>query len=143
MMTDQFDSRQRQQALRLLESLAWGDMETAIHGLETALALAYEATGDAINLWEEAGEARFGDEFDLSAKQAAELTDEWRLAYVARLLATALQAYGVSPGTSPGRPPEPPWTAPPLDWNDWDSSPARLLRGLNDILYGVAPTHGA
>ena len=84
-----------------------------------------------------------GDEFDLSAKQAAELTDEWRLAYVARLLATALQAYGVSPGTSPGRPPEPPWTAPPLDWNDWDTSPARLLRGLNDILYGVGPAPGA
>jgi len=135
---NQFDWRQRRQALRLLEALAWGDMETAIYGLETALALAYEATGDAINLWEEEGEERFDDEFRLTPADVADLSDEWRLAYIARLLVTALHAYGVSPGASPGRPPECS-AGPPLDWEEDDTSPARLLRGLNDILYGVGP----
>ena len=136
---NQFDWRQRRQALGLLESLAWGDMEREIHGLETALALAYEATGDAFSLWDEAGEELFNDEFELSPEQVADLSDAWRLAYIARLLVTALHAYGVSPGTSPGRLSESPWTVPPLDWEEDDTSPARLLRGLNDILYGVGP----
>ena len=78
----------------------WGDLEQALYGLEAALALALEATGHAIQLWEgeDGGEERFGDEFALSAGQVDSLDDEWRLAYIARLLYTAAETYGVSPG---------------------------------------------
>jgi hypothetical protein len=137
----QFDRRQRELAAELVESLAWGDVERAIIGHETALALALEATGDALRLWEHEGEDRFGDEVSLSPEQVCELDDEWRLAYIARLLVTALHAYGVSPG---GRPARLLVVAglgevtPPADWQDARSSPARLLHGLNDLLYGVS-----
>ena len=52
----QFDEPQRAQVMALLETLPWGDVEREIGGLEVALALAIEATGDAIQLWEEEGE---------------------------------------------------------------------------------------
>ena len=89
----QFDEPQRAQVMALLETLPWGDVEREIGGLEVVLALAIEATGDAIQLWEEEGEECFGDEFELSADQVAALDDEWRLAYIARLLHTAAHAY--------------------------------------------------
>jgi hypothetical protein len=44
-------------------------MEYAISGPEAALALALEATGVAIDLWEAEGEDPFGDEFALSAER--------------------------------------------------------------------------
>jgi hypothetical protein len=139
MHQSQFGASQRSDAMELIESLAWGDMEDAISGLEVALALALEATGDAIRLWEAEGEERFGDEFTLSAEQVADLGDEWRLAYIARLLHTAAHSYGISPNVPPGRTNEgQPVTAPGA--NAWSSSPAQLLRGLNDLLYGVSPS---
>jgi len=135
----QFDETQRAQAIALLEDLPWGDLEQELYGLEAALALALEATGHAIQLWEgeDGGEERFGDEFALSAGQVDSLDDEWRLAYIARLLYTAAQAYGVSPGATPGRSPDGQVTSP-VSWNA-NGSIARLLRGLNEILSGVSP----
>lgn len=141
----QFNADQRTQALDLMESLAWGDMEYSIRNMEIYLALALEATGDAIELWEheDEGEERFGGEFYLSEEQVAELDDEWRLAYIARLLLSALIVYGVSPGTRPGRPGrERTSVTPPADWEERSSTPARLLRGLNDILRGLFPVGG-
>ena len=135
----QFGESQRAHALALLEDLPWGDLEQAIYGLEVALALALEAVGDAIDLWEDEGEDRFGDEFSLSAEQVDSLDDEWRLAYVARLLHTTAHSYGVSPHAPPGRSSDGPVTSP-ASWRDDGISIARLLRGLNDILYGVPPT---
>lgn len=139
MSPPQFEASQRSQVTELIESLAWGDMETAIYGLEVALALTIEATGDAIQLWEAEGEELFGDEFELSAEQVAELDDEWRLAYIARLLYTAASAYGVSPNVLPGRTREGEVVTAPTS-KAQQTSPARLLRGLNDILYGVSPS---
>jgi hypothetical protein len=133
----QFDQTQRTQALELIESLAWGDISCAIYSLEVALALALEAVGGDMNLWEAEGEERFRDEFELSSEQVASLDDEWRRAYIARLLQTAVNSYGVGPGASPGRSPE--GITSPIAWNDDSSSVARLVRGLNDILYGVTP----
>jgi hypothetical protein len=139
MRTPQFQATQSAQAMELIESLAWGDMEQAILCLEIALALALEATGDANRRWEAEGEERFGDEFKLSAEQVAELDHEWRLAYIARLLHDAAYGYGISPDVPPGRTNEgDPVTAP--NSNSASTSPARLLRGLNDILYGVSPS---
>ena len=86
-----------------------------------------------------AGEERFGDEFTLSADRVASLDDEWRLAYIARLLHSAAYLYGVSPHASPGRSADGELTSP-ISWSD-ELSLARLLRGLNDILYGVDPTN--
>lgn len=125
--------------MALLEDLLWGDLEQAIYGLEVTLVLSLEATGDAIRQWEDEGEERFGDEFSLSAEQVASLDDEWRLAYIARLLHTAAYSYGVSPRASPGRTPDGHVTSP-VSWSDQPGSIARLLRGLNDILHGVPPT---
>jgi hypothetical protein len=93
-----------------------------------ALALALEATGIAIDLWEAEGEDRFGDEFALSAEEVADLDDEWRLAYIARLLCTALGAYGVSSQGLPGRDPEGELT-PPITWTERLTSPAQLWAG--------------
>jgi hypothetical protein len=135
----QFDARQRSQATELLERIAWGDMGYAIAGLEVALALALEATGDAIRLWEEEGELRFGDEFELSAEEVAELDDEWRLAYIARLLHSASYSYGVSPGVPPGRAVDGEVVTAAASESP-ETSPAGLLRGLNDILHGISPT---
>lgn len=139
MNSAQFDETQREQALALLEELPWGDLEQELYGLEVALALALEATGDAIQQWEdEEGEERFGDEFSLSAERVDSLDDDWRLAYIARLLHTAVQAYGVFPGPKPGRGSDGQVTTP-ISWSS-NGSIARLLRGLNDILHGVAPS---
>lgn len=93
----------------------------------------------SLDRWEAEGEERFGDEFELSSEQVASLDDEWRLAYIARLLHTAALAYGVFPGASPGRASGGDVTSP-IAWDDQRHSPARLVRGLNDILYGVSPT---
>jgi hypothetical protein len=130
-------SPSEQQAIDLLEDLPWGDVEQEIYGLEVALSLALEATGAAIQLWEEEGEQRFGDEFALSADEVASLDEDWRLAYIARLLYTAANAYRVSPDALPGRSSEALATSP-LAWSEAGSI-ARLLRGLNDILHGLPP----
>src|SRR5262245_24821296 len=129
----QFDEPQQAQAMALLEGLPWGDVEQEIYGLEIALALALEATGEAIQLWEDEGEDRYGDEFSLSADQVALLDDDWRLAYVARLLHSAAHVYGVSPRALPGRSSDG-YVTSPVSWHDQAGSIARLLRGLNDIL---------
>ena len=133
----QFDEPKRAQAIALLEDLPWGDVEQEIYCLEVTLALALEATGAAIELWEQEGFHRFRDEFALSAEEVASLDDEWRLAYIARLLYTAARAYGVEPGALPGLTSEGSVTSP-LTWGE-DGSIARLLRGLNDLLYGLPP----
>ncbi len=132
----QFNDAQRTQAIDLIESLPWGDVREAIRGLEVALALALEAVGDAVDLWEEEGEERFEGEFQLSTDQVASLDHEWRLAYIGRLLRTAAYAYGVPPHGTPGRTTEGEVT-PPISWHEDAGSIARLVRGLNDILYGI------
>ena len=134
----QFGETKGKQALELIESLAWGDIEMAIYAFEVALALALEAVGpDSIGLWEAEGEERFGDEFELSVEDVVALDDDLRLAYIARLLYTAACMYGVNPSNAvPGRSPEGEVTSP-LTWGDDVDSFAELLRGLNDIRYGI------
>ena len=87
-------------------------------------------------VWEEEGEERFDGEFQLSTDQVASLDREWRLAYIGRLLRTAAYAYGVPPHGTPGRSTEGDVT-PPIAWHEDAGSIARLVRGLNDILYGI------
>jgi len=123
---EQFDAKQRASAWALIESMAWEDMDGSIRDLEAALRLALEATEDDLRRWEEdigpALEEPDFDEFSLRAQTIAELSCEDRLAYVARLLQSLALHYGVSG-----------FGAQQL--GEADSSPAALLRGLNDILW--------
>jgi hypothetical protein len=129
-MPDQLDQGQRDEACALLESMAWGDMDTAIRDLEIALRLAMEATRDDFLRWEHdlgpAFEAEGYEEFSVPpAAQVAEMPDQEKLAYVARLLRTLALSYGVSAEFGGAR--------TGLVGEASRTSPATLLRGLNDI----------
>ena len=71
----QFDETQRAQAIALLRISRGAISSRSSMASKPALALALEATGHAIQLWEDeaAGEERFGDEFELSAEQVDSL----------------------------------------------------------------------
>ena len=92
----QFDPDQRRRALELIESLPWGDVEGHLVSMERALELLMEATAAEFERWEREGEHHFGDdEFGLSEDQVESMDDEWRLAYVARLVRSLGLIYGV------------------------------------------------
>jgi hypothetical protein len=61
---------------------------------------ALDATAAEFPLWEAEGEERYVDEFGVSGEDVAEMTTEWRLAYVGRLVRTLALCYGVSTVTS-------------------------------------------
>jgi hypothetical protein len=100
----QLTAEQRARALALIDSLPWGDIEGDLGVWEQALRLAMDATTVEFGLWEREGEDRFGDEFSVTDEQLEEMSDEWRLALVARLLRSAAMAYGVSTDYAPGQP---------------------------------------
>src|SRR5436853_575689 len=76
--------------LDLVKGLPWADVDGAICDMESALRLALEA----FVTWEEAAENQgFEDEFSLTPSQVRDLSPEWRLAYVARLLRTLALSY--------------------------------------------------
>lgn len=128
---DECSREKKTQAFALIESIPWGDLELGIQGFEQALQLALEATTGCFLLWEAEGEERYDDEFSLAPEQVAELDDEWRLAYVARLLVSMAFSYGVGTGVYHAK--------RPITLIENNHSPAALLRGLNDILWGVPP----
>ena len=118
-----------------------GQRGVGIYDLEAALALAIEAAGGALRLWEEEGEERFGDELRLSVNRSPRSTQVRRLAYIARLLDTAAlptaclrvrdrdQLFRGEVGS-------------PVTWNE-EAGSIRSLPGLNDILYGLPPENDA
>jgi hypothetical protein len=109
--------------------MPWHDMDAAIRGLETCLRLALEATGDDFARWETelgpAFEADGYDEFSLQADTVEEMSPEERLCYVARLLRSLALHYGVSAEFGGAR--------TGLVGEASATSPAALLRGLNDL----------
>jgi hypothetical protein len=122
----QFGAQQQKEALALLESLTWGDMEMDIRALEDALRRSIEATRSDFLKWEaEAEGVGMTDEFAVPAEVVADLSPEWRLAYVARLLRSLAMAYGVSTD----------WEGRLPVTEEDKNSPAGLLRGLNDLLW--------
>jgi hypothetical protein len=122
----QFNAEQQGRTRELIEKLPWGDVDSALCGMEEALRLAMEATRDDFRYWEmHVEEAGFVDEFSLTPEEVAELSPEWRLAYVARLLRSLAMAYGVS--TDYAR------NEAGLVGENNEYGPAELLRGLNDI----------
>lgn len=118
------NEQQQQEALSLLTGLPWGDFDDAIREMEGCLRLALEATVAAFWMWEEeVEEIRFEDEFSLTPSQVDQLSPEWRLAYVARLLRSLALFYGV--GTELGG-------GPPVG-EACPDSPAAISRDLNDV----------
>lgn len=119
----QLDHQAGVEALRLVENISWGDAHENLNLIDGSLLRAMEATRADFLLWEEdsAGELRFGDEFSVSESQVNELSPQWRLAYVARLLRTLALGWGV--GTE--------FRGLPLD------STRRDARSLAELLYGL------
>jgi hypothetical protein len=124
-----FNSNQRAEVLVLVERLPWADIDCAIRGMEVALRLALEATTDDFWRWEdEIGpdlEAYGYDEFTVPAERIEHMSADEKFAYIARLLRTLAISYGVSAefgGAQTG-----------LVGEADESSPAALIRGLNDI----------
>jgi hypothetical protein len=110
---DALDQTGQAEVLSLIATLPWGDVEGCIETLDEAFRLAREATSHDWLRWENEGyELGFDDEFSVSPERVASLTDEWRLAYVGRLLESAAMMYGIqdkkavpapeSPGPEPG-----------------------------------------
>ena len=92
----QFDDRARARVISELKAVAWGDVESTTDALERALELALQATIDDFLRWENEGLRRgLDDEFGLSPDDVAQLSPEWKAAYVARLLRTIALMYGV------------------------------------------------
>jgi hypothetical protein len=92
----QFNPSQQEAALDLIDGMTWGNLGPAIHDVELCLRRALKATTRDLRNWENGDfEQRFGDEFSVSDAQVAELSDEERFAYVARLIDTAAVMYGL------------------------------------------------
>ena len=127
----QFNDKQQQAALTLIEQLPWADVEGGLRAMEDALRRALQATTDDFGYWEdELGplyEQEGWSEFDLPTEVVEALRPHQKLAYVARLLRSLAMAYGVS--VDYGRLPH------VVVGQDDRNSPATLLRGLNDILW--------
>lgn len=126
-MRPQFDQGQQAAALALIGGVPWGDLDALIRDMETALRLAIEATADDDTRWENEFWSAFEDagydEFTVPAELIAEMSDEQRLAYVARLTRTLGLLYG---GIQWQR-------GLPIIGDASLETPAALLRGLNDI----------
>jgi hypothetical protein len=129
---DPFNPTQQAEALALLEIPAWGDTDNVIRGLEICLRLALEATLRRLpQVGERPGPAfedDGNDEFTLPREVIRDMPPEERLAYVARLLRSFALDYGVGYEFGAGR-------RGGLVGETDKSSPAALLRGLNDILW--------
>jgi hypothetical protein len=54
----QFSDEQRERAVALIESIAWGDLDGSIIDMEAALRLAMDATRDDFQRWEQDAEHR-------------------------------------------------------------------------------------
>jgi hypothetical protein len=127
----QLTAEQRVRALGLLEQMPWGDMDGGIRAFEAAPRRALEVTAEDFRRWDEyLGpdlEGRGFNEFDMPPGAVEAMSDEDKLAYLARLLRSLALSYGVSAGFGAGR--------GGLVGEAHEPSPAALLRGLNDILW--------
>src|SRR4051812_46530416 len=105
----------------LAEDFAVEDFSYALSDMEKALLLAVEATKRLVDEWDEEGLGC--DEFSVPRETVESMSDRQRLIYVGQLVHTVCLRYGLGHGD-----PKAVLEAAP-------SSPAQLLRGLNDLLY--------
>jgi hypothetical protein len=129
-----FDQQARRESLAAIEHVPWGNIINAVDSMNESLRRAMEATTDAFWMWEtgDAGERRFGDEFSLTSHEVDNLTPEWRIAYVARLIRSLEVCWGVSTEFGGGA-----LGAPSED----RSYPGWLIRALVAILYRSLARH--
>lgn len=128
-------AEQRRQAVELVESRTWGDVGGAIRSLEAALRLAMEATRSDFDRWEDCGDDEgLPDEYSLSPEQVAGLSEQWRLAYVARLLRSIALMYGFPTEFDSD---QEPGLMTRLLFGSERASISELLHGLNDISVGI------
>lgn len=121
----QLDPEQQRAAVALIDAIPWGDMEAHIYAVEEALEKAVAATAPEFPLWEAEGEERYRDEFSVREEEIAAMSNEWRLAYVSRLLRSLAFCYGVGTGDFGNEPRF--LLADP-------HSPGGLLRALNGLI---------
>jgi hypothetical protein len=116
------NEEQRARVVELVSKLPWADVDGAICDVELILRLLLDTTQDWLLMWDaEAAERGFHDEYLLTPSDVHDLSEEWRLAYVARLVKNLALMYGVSDVRLAGE-------AAPY-------TPAGILRRLNDITW--------
>jgi hypothetical protein len=116
----QFNPAMQAEALKLIESVPWGDMHYWIRDVEDALRQAFKATaGDYKRWWDEfdGGQDRPYDEIATPTAVIAQMPDGERHAYVAGLIRALGRALGIGG---------------PIGEVD-PTSLAGLLHGLNDL----------
>jgi hypothetical protein len=90
------NNEQQARVAEFISQLPWGDFDGAICDVQLSLRLLLEATREALLMWEaEAEERGYEDEFSLTTDDVRNLTDEWRLAYVGRLIKSLALVYGL------------------------------------------------
>ena len=118
-------NQQQAEVVALLNAQPWDDVESHIRSMEAALERALEATASEFPIWEEQGEDRYRNEFNVTAEEVDAMSPDWKLAYVGRLVRSLALCYGVSIAEFGDH--------PPLLEADVHS-PGGLLRALNDIV---------
>lgn len=120
--------RQRDESIRLLQEIRWGQMEILLGTLEEALWRLAAVTTSEVDYWDEhAEEAGFVDEFSVDEDGLAHMPPRLRSAYIARLIRDLAFGYGAG------------WRGR-ADIGDRDpDSPAFLLRSLEKIISARAP----
>lgn len=98
------DDIAKEELIAVLQDLPWGDVQGQLSVLDHALRLGLQATGQDFLLWESKAQEELGvdDEFSLKPDDIQMLSEEWILAYVARLLRTVALMYGIRTEFSPG-----------------------------------------
>jgi hypothetical protein len=121
------DDQARSSIINLIDDVAWGEVQAAMSTLDEALRRGLEATEHAFDQWEnEAGEMGYNDEFSLEPADIDALSDEWRLAYVARQLRSIALTFGTVTEFADG-----PLGAPD---DRCRSAPGAILRHINAIV---------
>jgi hypothetical protein len=103
-----------------VDSAAWGDVESAITGMGETLLRLVDVTSHAADRWDD--EDFPWDEYSVPEEAIDEMSDELRLAYVGRLARSLALRYGIGLGD------------PPDTLIADDSSPAEILRAINDVI---------
>jgi hypothetical protein len=110
--------------IELVESMPWGDIDGHLRAMEHAMRLAIDATREDLQFWEaEAYDAGYDDEFAVDPKEFADMSPQWRKAYIGRLICTLGLCYGVGAG----------WSGGPAVGQEDPTSVAALVRRLNDL----------
>jgi hypothetical protein len=114
----QFDEAQIRRAVETIQAATWGDIDGNLSGIHDGFTRLREVTRADLQVWEDYLDGRLPDEFSISRQKIEELSEEWRNAYVARLVESL---YILWCGYS--------------EADEHVSTPGQLVHALNDILW--------